>query len=254
MRRDAGAGVRRLAAVVASVLMAGLVGCGEAGAVRVLQAPVEPRALNQPLVVRLDGPVDPLSVTSQSVGVVREDGRPLACRLDVVDGAVAILLEVGPELLADPPARAVVSLAGRPSLHALARRDGRRLGARVQRTYLLRPELHAAALGPPRLVETADRAAPVTAPLTLTFLGPLDPVTVTSAGCPAYPVAEGLALQPLEAEVTWRCVGQRFEVRLEWARPHGELRLDLRRCTWRGLHGAAPDPAPRITVAATTGR
>ena len=245
----------RRAATASWVLLASLAACSRPGPARVLDTTTGGTlALNQPLVVRLDGPLDPLSVTPRSVSVMRADGRALAARVDVADGAIQVWLEVDAELLSDPPAAAIISLTGEPSLHALATRDGRRLGAGVRRQFALEGGLHADGSGPPRLVSPSGATTPESAPLTLVFAGPLDPATVTPDCCPALPVAEGLALEPVPASISWRCVGQRFEGRLDWARPHGELRLDLRRCSLRGLHGGMPDPAPRSTVAPASAR
>jgi len=207
-------------------------------------------ALNSPLEVSLDGPVDPLSLTAVSVTALGEDGRPLPARIGTSSGRVVLQLEVDRSLLADPPARVELRLLGLPSPHALRTLDGRRLAATTRVGFRVTggleprgpsPALLLAMDGEPPgpLVELAPGRA-----LALRFDGVLDPATLQPGDCPLFPLVNGLVLStPVLPDVRWRCLGERFEVELGLAGQRGRFRLDLRRFGWRDLAGGIPEPA-----------
>ena len=167
-----------------------LAACGSGLPGIAVRSATGPAALNGALRLTFDEDLDPLSVTRSSVRVTDAAGRPLESRLEVDGPVMSVLLVVGPELLASPPQRAQVRLAGLPSVHALSTRSGRRLRGTVQAGFELRPGLEGRSGGGSELVAINGRpvsaGVPVTpnGPLVLGFDGVIDPDTVTAAGCP----------------------------------------------------------------------
>ena len=213
-----------------------------------------PAALNGALRLTFDEDLDPLSVTRSSVRVADAAGRPLESRLEVDGPVLSVLLVVGPELLASPPQRAQVRLAGLPSVHALSTRSGRRLRATVQAGFELRPGLEGRSGGGSELVAINGRpvsaGVPVTpnGPLVLGFDGVIDPDTVTAAGCPLFPTDGTLQLEPVVPRVAWQVVGQRFEVRLQLDGNEQSLEFHTRRSGLRALDGSRVEPLVVVDV------
>lgn len=214
-------------------------------------------ALNSALVVGLDGTVDPLSVTAASVVAARDDGRPLASRMGAAAGQVVVELEVDEALLADPPDTVVVRLLGLPSPHAVSTLDGRRLAAPATFRFRVTAALEPRGSAPARLLDIDGHApAPgleivAAGPLVIRLDGVLDPASLSPETCPLFPLENGLVLSsPLRPAVTWRCTGERFELRLGLGDQHGRFQLDLRRFGWRDLSGGIPEPTLVAEVAA----
>lgn len=199
--------------------------------------------------VELDGSIDPLSVTARSVVVTREDGRPLTVQVTSSGARLQVEVEVGPALLADRPSEIHLRLAGLPSVHALATRDGRRLARSTVLIHTIVRDLDPLGAAPVRLERVADHALPppdplpVTGILRLVFDGVLDPATLRPEDCALWPMQAGLVLEPpFQPGVDWRCTGSRFELRLDLSGAEDLLQLDLRRLGILDLSGARPEP------------
>ena len=222
-------------------------GCGHGGARLVETTPAE-LPLNGALRLRLDAPIDPLSVTRDAVDV-RGDGAPLAAELAVEQGALVVRPVVTAELLARPPARLEVLLAGSPSLRGLRTTSGLALEGPATVVARLEPRLADTTGAAPRLVALQGLPpAPVAVVgdegrVRLVFDGVLDPATVTPATCALNALQGGLVLpEPIEPGVRWSCTGRRFELELELPARAGPLQLALRRMGLRDLSGRAPEP------------
>lgn len=186
--------------------------------------------------------------------VEREDGRPLEARLGTAAGVLVIELVVTPELLAEAPPAARVRLLGAPSPQALRTTDGRPLAAPVTLRWPLLPRLHGSG-GAPRLLSVNGRPLPLSAtletagPLSLLFDGVLDPATVSPEACPLWPREGEITLKtPLEPPVSWRLVGERFELLLDLGAARGSYWLQLGTVGVRGLAGHAPEPPLKLKI------
>lgn len=211
----------------------------------------EPRALNAPIEVALDGPIDPVSVTAASVKVVRADGSDVPAVVSVSAGSIRVELAVTHDSMVEALPAVWLELAGLPSPAALRTLDGRCLRSSVRRAVPVLAELRAASPAPPRLVSvngvaTSELGAELnwTGELVLTFSGVLDHATISPLTCPLFPVAGDLTLpSALAPVVRWRCVGQRFDLILSLPAASGRLHCILRRLAVRDHAGAAPEPA-----------
>jgi hypothetical protein len=199
-------------------------------------------------VIALDEAVDPLSVHDGSVAVSGSDGAPLDAELSVEGGRLVIRPVATPDLLARGLVECRVRLTGAPSPRALRTTDGRLLARAESLAIRLRPRLEDEDSSPPRVLAIQGRppAASIElrdARLELSFEGVLDPATLTPERCALYPLVGGLVLdQPVWPSVDWRCIGRRFELRLQLAPGSGPLQLNLRRAGLRGLGGRVPEP------------
>lgn len=207
-------------------------------------------ALNSALMLALDGPIDPLSVTRASVSARRSDGRDLAAQVETSGGQLVLQLVVDAELLADPPESVALTVLGLPSPHALSTLDGRRLAATTRVDFTVTAGLEARGRSPARLVELGGQSPrpalelSAAEPLRLVIDGVLDPATLRPLDCPLFPLEQGLVLPtPLQPVTSWRCIGPRFELVLDLAGRRGRFQLDLRRFGWRDLAGGIPEPA-----------
>jgi hypothetical protein len=228
-----------------------LFGCGPAAREASVLPPERTQvALNSVLVISLDGPVDPLSVTLRSVSIERDDGRALDAEVETAGGRILARLVVDQELIDQPPEAVSVRLEGWPSPHALSLLDGRRLGSPRTLSFRVARLLEPAGSQPPRLV-SLDGQPPrpglelsPAGPLWLVLDGVLDPATIGPEACPLLPLEQGLVLAtPIRPVTAWRCIGARFELSLGLDAEHGRLQLDLRRFGWRDLSGGIPEPA-----------
>lgn len=216
-----------------------------------------PVALNEALVVTLDGAVDPLRLSDRSVTVRADDGRVLASRCRVKAGLLVVELVVDDAILGDAPSSLELTLAGLPSVHALSTLDGRWL-VRTTRLVLGVGPRGLAPIGASgaRLIAVAGHDVPPPSPmahsgaLTLVFDGVLDPGTLDAGACPLFPVERGLVLgERVEPRLRWRCIGRRFEIDLDLVGMRGRFELDLRQTRMRDLSGAAPQPALKTELA-----
>ena len=208
--------------------------------------------------MELEDAVDPLSVTTRSVVVTREDGLPLAARLSSSGSRLFVELEVGPGLLDDRPREVRVRLVGLPSIHALALRDGRRLARGETLVHPVDRDLDPLGTAPVRLARIGGQALPPKQPLqvgrmlSLEFEGVLDPDSLRPDSCSLWPRQAGLVLAtPVRPEVDWLCVGSRFELRLLLGETTGPLQLDLRRLGILDLSGVRPEPSLVVEVVAS---
>jgi len=242
------------------VLLTGLAAAGCGGGAGTASAEPAGRrdvALNSALVIGLGEPVDPLSVTAASVSAARLDGRPLGSRVGVAGGRVVVELVVDESLLADPPEAVAVTLIGLPSPHAVRTLDGRRLVAAARLDFRVTSVLEPRGALPARLLDV-DGQPPrpglqltVDGPVVLRLDGVLDPASLSPQACPLFPLENGLVLPvPVEPVLSWRCIGDRFELELGLDGQHGRFQLDLRRFRWRDLAGGIPEPTLVAEVAA----
>jgi hypothetical protein len=216
-----------------------------------------PIALNEAIVVVLDGAVDPMRVTDLSVQVRDPGGRVLPARVTARSGRMVLELLVDEGLFQAAPTKVGVTLAGLPSAHALSTIDGRWLGATTHLVVEVDPSrLRSLGASSVRVVSVAGHGVPPPSPLrnpeplTLVFDGVLDPLTLGPGSFSLFPVEQGLVLgEPLDPIVRWRCVGRRFEVELDLGGARGRFELDLRTSRMRDLAGAVPEPALKIELA-----
>lgn len=230
-----------------------LCACG-AGEARVVQAGPRRAALNAELVVRLDGPLDPLAVGPGSVRLVDASGRSLPADLAVEGGSLVVRPVVGPQHLASATSPWRLELAGGPTPFALLTLDGRRLGRGAAMEVVVEPRLEDGAGLAPRLVAVQGlppageaRLAP-DGGVVLEFEGVLDPSRLRPEDCALRPVEGGLELAPVRPAVDWSCRGRRFELRLRIPEGGGSLLLNLRRSGLRGLDGLAVEPPLEIVL------
>lgn len=234
---------RRAALLLASIVAA----CGTAPGRLEVREVAGPEALNGAFVVSFDGELEPLGATSRAVRLRDEHGRELEVECAVSGRELRVSIVVGPALLQATPAHVTLELAGLPSPHALASRDGRRLPAPVRRTAPL-PAVLRHGSAPVRLVRVDGHAPdgapkPLSGEVRLLFDGVLDPATLRPAAIPLQPVLDdGVALSPVDTAVQWSIVGGRTELRL--APPQGcpRVRLHTRSLGLRGLRGEPIEP------------
>jgi hypothetical protein len=204
--------------------------------------------LNGTFVLRFDEPLDPLSLVPGAV-VVSADGVPLEAEIGIELGSLAVRPVVSAQLLARPPARLAVRVAGGPALRGLRTASGSALESPVTVAAALSPVLADETGLVARLVSLQGRPPSPVASLgadgrvLLVFEGVLDPATITPASCAVSALQGGLVLpEPIQPEVRWRCVARRFELELRLPAGAGSLQLALRRTGLRDLAGRVPEP------------
>lgn len=213
----------------------------------------EPVPLNGALrVLMRGGDLDPLSVTARSVQVLDSSGRAVNHVTSVHGNVIDVFLVIDREFWEAPLGEAHVVLAGRPSLHALRDRQGRRLASQASLRFELQPTLDAARA--PRLLSVGGQALPTAnevifdRQLELVFEGAIDPRTIVPGSCPLAPRRAGLSLSPVLPDCRWSLVGDRFVLTLDVGEDRGGLRLSTRELGLRGPQGAAPSPQVQVDL------